>query len=120
MDDIQEIHSHQHAIAQCQQYIHQHLSKASIYYTDSTDSASANLRLQNNNDTDISNKTALKDYCLRVLQQNLQDNPNKHKHLIVLTKDDQKIKIDHAPSLDITTLLIPLPEDHEGVPHQVL
>src|SRR5699024_12396326 len=36
MDDIQEIHSHQHAIAQCQQYIHQHLSEASIYYTDST------------------------------------------------------------------------------------
>jgi len=120
MDDIQEIHSHQHAIAQCQQYIHQHLSEASIYYTDSTGSAAALVSENESNVAAIANTTAAKEYGLRVFEGNIHDYPNNHTRFIVLAKDEEKIKIDHTPSLERTTLLITLPEDRAGVLHQVL
>src|SRR5690625_4548598 len=39
LEDIKEVHSHRHAIAQCQQYLHKHLPNATIHYTNSTGSA---------------------------------------------------------------------------------
>src|SRR5699024_5475849 len=120
MDDIQEIHSHHHAIAQCQQYIHQHISEATIYYTDSTGSPAALVSENQRIVVAIANTTAAKEYGLRVFEGNIHDYPNNHTRFIVLAKDEEKIKIDHSPSLERTTLLITLPEDRAGVLHQVL
>src|SRR5699024_11268060 len=120
MDDIQEIHSHQHAIAQCQQYIHQHLSEASIYYTDSTGSAAALVSENESNVEAIANTTAAKEYGLRVFEGNIHDYPNNHTRFIVLAKDEEKIKIDQTPSLDRTNLLITLMEESAKLIHQKL
>src|SRR5699024_12476649 len=68
----------------------------------------------------IANTTAAKEYGLRVFEGNIHDYPNNHTRFIVLAKDEEKIKIDHTPSLESTTLLITLPEDRAGVLHQVL
>src|SRR5699024_11584025 len=120
MDDIQEIHSHQHAIAQCQQYIHQHLSEASIYYTDSTGSAAALVSENESNVAAIANTTAAKEYGLRVFEGNIHDYPNNHTLFIVLAKDEGKIKIDHTPTLEKTTILITLTDARAGVLVRVL
>src|SRR5699024_11446237 len=95
-------------------------SEASIYYKDSTGSEATLVRENESNVADIANTTAEKEYGLRVFEGNIHDYPNNHTRFIVLAKDEEKIKIDHTPSLERTTLLITLPEDRAGVLHQVL
>src|SRR5699024_12369330 len=92
----------------------------SIYYTDSTGSAAALVSENESNVAAIANTTAAKEYGLRVFEGNIHDYPNNHTRIIVLAKDEEKIKIDQTPSLERTTLLIKLPEDRAGVLHQVL
>src|SRR5699024_11479186 len=89
----------QHGIAQCLQYIHQHLSEASIYYTDSAGSAAALGSENESNVAAIANTTAAKEYGLRVFEGNIHDYPNNHTRFIVLAKDEEKIKNDHTPYL---------------------
>lgn len=119
-EDIEEIHSHRQAIAQCQQYIHQHHTNALVYYTDSTGSAAEMVSEHESNVAAIANTTAAKEYGLKILKENIHDYPNNHTRFIVLARDEGKIKVDHKTALERTSLLITLPEDRAGVLHQVL
>lgn len=119
--DIKEVHSHRHAIAQCQQYIHKNLPNAAIHYTNST--ASAAEMISENNDAPIAaigNILAAKEFDLQILRENIHDYPNNHTRFFVLAKDTTEIGIKHQMELEKTTLLITLPEDRAGVLHQVL
>lgn len=119
--DIIEVHSHRHAIAQCQQYIHKHLPNATIHYTNST--ASAAEMISESNDEPIAaigNVLAAKEFDLRLLRENIHDYPNNHTRFFVLAKESAHIGIKHEKNIEKTTLLITLPEDRAGVLHQVL
>ncbi|HLR42246.1 MAG TPA: prephenate dehydratase [Pseudogracilibacillus sp.] len=119
-DDIEEVHSHRHAIAQCQQYIHQNLKQASIRYTNSTASAAELVSENGRPIAAIGNRLAAEEYDLQMLAENIHDFPNNHTRFIVLTKDESLVKINHPTKLERTTLLVTLPEDRAGVLHQVL
>lgn len=118
--DIKEVHSHRHAIAQCQQYIHKNLPNATIHYTDSTGSAAEMVSANSNPIAAIGNTLAAKEYGLKIFEESIHDYPNNHTRFIVLAKDKSKIKINHPVSLEKTTILVELPDDRAGALYQVL
>lgn len=118
--DIKEVHSHRHAIAQCQQYLHKNVPNAEIHYSDSTGSAAEMVSANGNPIAAIGNTLAAKEYNLTVFKENIHDYPNNHTRFIVLTKNKETVRINHPVKLDRTSLLITLPEDRAGVLHQVL
>lgn len=120
LTDITEVHSHRHAIAQCQQYIHKHLPQAAVHYTNSTGSAAEMVSEHTGPVAAIGNTLAAEEYGLTILEENIHDYPNNHTRFIVLAKNKEYIKINHPVDLERTSLLITLPEDRAGVLHQVL
>lgn len=120
LSDIKEVHSHRHAIAQCQQYLHKNLPDATIHYTNSTGSAAEMVSANSQPVAAIGNVLAAKEFNLKILRENIHDYPNNHTRFIVLAKDETKVKINHEKDLEKTSLLITLPEDRAGVLHQVL
>jgi len=117
---IEEVHSHRHAIAQCQQYIHKQLPDAEIHYTNSTGSAAEMVSKENRPIAAIGNILAAKEFNLKILEENIHDYPNNHTRFFVLAKESTKVNIAHKKDLEKTTLLVTLPEDRAGVLHQVL
>lgn len=120
IDDIEEVLSHRHAIAQCQQYLHKKLPNATIQYTDSTGSAAELVSENGRPIAAIGNLAAAKEYNLNILDESIHDYPNNHTRFIVLAKDEKYININHSPSLERTTLLVELPDDRAGALYQVL
>ena len=76
--DIKEVHSHRHAIAQCQQYLHKNLPNATIHYTNSTGSAAEMVSANGNPIAAIGNTLAAKEYNLTIFEENIHDYPNNH------------------------------------------
>lgn len=120
LSDIKEVHSHRHAIAQCQQYLHKYLPGASIHYTNSTASAAEMVSENGSPIAAIGNILAAEEYNLNIMKENIHDFPNNHTRFIVLAKNKEHVKINHPVKLERTSLLITLPEDRAGVLHQVL
>jgi len=120
LNDIEEVHSHRHAIAQCQQYLHKNIPEAEIHYTNSTGSAAEMVSKQNKSIAAIGNVLAAKEFGLTILQENIHDYPNNHTRFFVLAKEGTNVTFPHEKDLEKTTLLITLPEDRAGVLHQVL
>lgn len=120
LKDLTEVHSHRHAIAQCQQYLHKNVPDAVIHYTNSTGSAAEMVSKQNESIAAIGNVLAAEEFGLHILQKNIHDYPNNHTRFFVLAKESTKVNIEHEKDLEKTTMLITLPEDRAGVLHQVL
>lgn len=120
VDDIKEIHSHSHAIAQCHQYIHKQIPNGKIEYTSSTGKAAEIVSEQFKPIAAIGNKLAAKEYGLRIFQENIHDYPNNHTRFIVLSKQKELVHIKHEATAEKTSLLITLPSDFAGALHQVL
>lgn len=121
LEDIKEIHSHSHAIAQCHQYIHQNIPNATIHYSSSTARAAEIVSEEASRSiVAIGNKLAAKEYGLKICKENIHDYPNNHTRFAVLAKDRSIVKINHPVTSEKTTLLITLPSDHAGALHQVL
>ncbi|WP_461177862.1 prephenate dehydratase [Virgibacillus ainsalahensis] len=120
LSDIEEIHSHSHAIAQCHQYIHQHLNDAKMQFTTSTGRAAELVSESELPIAAIGNKLAASEYGLRILSENIHDFSNNHTRFVVLTKDNQPLPVNHPVQTNRTSLLITLPSDRAGALHQVL
>lgn len=120
LSDIKEVHSHSHAIAQCHQYIHQHLPNTSIHFTSSTGKAAEMISQTDSPIAAIGNKLAAREYGLRIYKEDIHDYANNHTRFAVLAKDKQLLKIKHDIQTEKTSLLITLPSDHAGALHQVL
>lgn len=120
LSEIKEVHSHSHAIAQCHQYIHQHLPSAKISFSASTGKAAEMASEGNTSIAAIGNKLAAREYGLKIIQENIHDYPNNHTRFVVLTKDKDNLTIKHPVQSEKTTLLITLPSDRAGALHQVL
>lgn len=120
LSEIKEVHSHSHAIAQCHQYIHQHLPTSGISFAASTGKAAEMASEGNTSIAAIGNKLAASEYGLKIMQENIHDYPNNHTRFVVLTKDKGNLTINHPVQSEKTTLLITLPSDRAGALHQVL
>ncbi|GGB28337.1 prephenate dehydratase [Lentibacillus populi] len=120
LEEIKEIHSHRQAIAQCHQYIHEYMPKASIHYTSSTGKAAEIVSTRNTSIAAIGNKLAAAEFGLSIYRDNIHDYPNNHTRFAVLTKDKHNIHIHHEVNAEKTSLLITLPSDYAGALHQVL
>ncbi len=120
LETIEEVHSHRHAIAQCQQYLHKKLPEAEIHYTNSTGSAAEMVSKALRPIAAIGNILAAKEFGLHILEENIHDYPNNHTRFFVLAKEPAEVTINHEKDLEKTTLLVTLPEDRAGVLHQVL
>lgn len=118
--DIEEIHSHSHAIAQCQQYLHKNIPQATVHYTSSTGKAAEIVSETAKPIAAIGNKLAAKEYDLKILEENIHDYPNNHTRFAVLAKEKETVQIRHPSSREKTSLLVTLPKDHPGALHQVL
>lgn len=120
IDDIAEVHSHSHAIAQCQKYLHWHLPNAAIYYASSTGKAAEMTAETAKPMAAIANRLAAEEYGLHILKENIHDYPNNHTRFAVVARDKQQVSIPHQQKTEKTTLLITLPSDYAGALHQVL
>ncbi|MBP2077455.1 prephenate dehydratase [Oceanobacillus polygoni] len=120
LSDIQEVHSHSHAIAQCHQFLHQNLSHAGTVFSTSTGRAAEIVSERNEPIAAIGNKLAASEYGLQIYKANIHDYPNNHTRFLVLTKNRDLVQIKHEAHLERTTLLIGLPSDKPGALHQIL
>lgn len=120
LEDLKEVHSHSHAIAQCQQYLHRNVASASLHYTSSTGKAAEMVSQTDQQVAAIGNRLAAKEYGLRILQENIHDYPNNHTRFVVLAKEKEMVQIKHPITREKTSLLITLPSDRSGALHQVL
>lgn len=120
LENIQEVHSHSHAIAQCNQYLHKHLPNAVLKYTLSTGKAAEIVSETDEPIAAIGNRLAAEEYGLTILKKNIHDYPNNHTRFIVLTNDQQIPEVKHEAKIEKTSLLITLPSDKAGALHQIL
>lgn len=120
LTDIEGVHSHSHAIAQCHQYIHQYMPDASIHYESSTGKAAEIVSIAQKKIAAIGNSLAAKEYGLKIYKENIHDYSNNHTRFAVLAKDKNRVEIKHIKETEKTSLLITLPSDQPGVLHQVL
>lgn len=119
-DEIKEVHSHSHAIAQCHQFIHKNLDSPKIEFTTSTGRAAEIVAESTEPIAAIGNVLAAELYDLKILQENVHDYPNNHTRFIVLTKNADLVRIKHEMQGEKTTLKITLPSDQAGALHQIL
>lgn len=120
LEDIKEVHSHSHAIAQCHQYLHRNISNASLHYTSSTGKAAEIVSQTDDAIAAIGNRLAAEEYGLRIFRENIHDYPNNHTRFVVLAKNNEVVKINHPSTQEKTSLLVTLPRDQAGALHQVL
>ncbi|MGM8364701.1 prephenate dehydratase [Virgibacillus sp. W0181] len=120
LTEIESVHSHSQAIAQCHQFLHQYTPNASIAYETSTGKAAEVVSDSEKANAAIGNRLAAEEYGLKILKENIHDYPNNHTRFAVLAKDRSKVKVNHEIQTEKTSLLITLPSDQAGVLHQVL
>ncbi|MFB5663210.1 prephenate dehydratase [Alteribacillus sp. HJP-4] len=121
-ENVTDIYSHPHAIAQCHDFIAAFLPDADIHYTNSTSAAAK--EIADNPDVNgaaIANTLAAEKYGLTCARENIHDYDNNHTRFVCVTKNTQ------AHNLDLeqwdnykTTLMVTLPSDFSGALHQVL
>src|SRR5699024_7349125 len=70
MRDIKEVHSHRHAIAQSQQFLHSHLPQATIHFSNSTGSAAEMVSQTEKPIAAIGNRLAAKEFDLTMMEEN--------------------------------------------------
>lgn len=120
LNEITDVYSHSHAIAQCHQYLHKHMPHAQIHYTPSTGRAAELVSQNDGNIAAIGNRLAAEEYGLTIIKESIHDFANNHTKFAVLTKDGSKVQINQGPNSEKTSLFVTLPEDYAGALHQVL
>lgn len=91
LDEIKEIYSHPQALAQCRDYIQNNLKNASIIEISST-ALSAKEVSQKDFTACICNLECMKEYDLKLLQANIQDNDLNETKFWKLSKTEKDIK----------------------------
>lgn len=120
-DEIREVYSHPHALAQCHKFLYYTFSKAEQIPYSST--AAAAKFVSENPDrliAAIGNETAAETYNLAIVQKNIHDFHFNHTRFFVLSKDNHRIELPGSIQTPKTTLMLTLPVDVSGALHQVL
>lgn len=119
---LDSIHSHPHALAQCHKYLlyqHRH-----VPLIQTTSTAAAAKYVAENPDLSIGaigNRLAAEKYGLHMAEENIHDFHFNHTRFVVLSLQKGKIHQEGQSATPKTTLMIKLPkDDRPGVLHQVL
>ncbi|MFC4409910.1 prephenate dehydratase [Chungangia koreensis] len=119
-EEIKDVYSHPHALAQCYKYLfyrgirqHQYASTAAA-----AKFVSENKELQI---ASIGNRLSAKKYGLVVVQENIHDFHKNHTRFLVLSKDKKILDHEGSSKTPKTTFMLTLPvDDRSGALHQVL
>ena len=120
-DQMTEVYSHPHALAQCHKFLYYTFSKVPQVPYSST-AAAAKLVSENPDQliAAIANETAAKTYDLAIVQENIHDFHFNHTRFFVLSKDNTRINKENVNAEPKTTIMLTLPVDVSGALHQVL
>ncbi len=118
MKTIKKVFSHPQAVAQCRNYLRNHLMDAEIIYTNSTAEAAKKVSEHPEQPwAAIGTMLAKEIYQLEFLQEHIQDYHNNYTRFIVVSKEIPQLV---ESELFKTMILITLPKDYPGALHQVL
>ena len=122
LDEIEAIHSHPHALAQCHKYLMYQYRKVPLIQTTST--AAAAKYISENPDEKIAaigNRLAAEKYGLHIAEESIQDFRYNHTRFVVLSLRKGNLEEGNHSETKKTTLMVKLPEeDRSGVLHQIL
>ncbi|HWL13309.1 MAG TPA: prephenate dehydratase [Ureibacillus sp.] len=119
--NIEEIYSHPHALAQCHKYLYYRFSKVPLQRYSST--AAAAKYVSENPErciAAIGNVSSAEKYDLEIVQRDIHDFHFNHTRFLVLSKKNIRLPIEQSEGNAKTTLMITLPENVSGALHQVL
>lgn len=102
LDEIKEIYSHPQAISQCRNYIYNNLPNAEIIESLSTALAASEVSKREYTAC-IGNKECIKEYNLKLLQEDLQDNDSNETKFWILSKKVTQIKDANKITMIFTT-----------------
>lgn len=123
-ENITTVYSHPQAIAQCHQFLREHLGHAEIAYTSSTAEAAKFVsEMREGIAGAIANDISAKEYGLAIAKNDINDYENNSTRFIVLRKGNFHDAISltkQANDQYKTTLMVTLPSDYSGALHQVL
>jgi len=122
IDELESIHSHPHALAQCHKYLLYQFRNTPLIQTTST--AAAAKYIAENPDEKIGaigNSLAAKKYDLHMVEENIHDFHFNHTRFVILSLRKGNVENPNHSATPKTTLMVKLPEDDQsGVLHQVL
>ncbi|MFC7684544.1 prephenate dehydratase [Ureibacillus sp. GCM10028918] len=119
--NVEEIYSHPHALAQCHKYLYYRFSSVPLNPYSST-SAAAKLVSENPDRciAAIGNISSAEKYDLEIVQRNIHDFQFNHTRFLVLSKSNMRLPIEKSEGNAKTTLMVTLPLNVSGALHQVL
>ncbi|MDW0118090.1 prephenate dehydratase [Sporosarcina thermotolerans] len=119
---LQSIHSHPVALAQCHKYLQYHYRRTPLMQTTST--AAAAKYVSDNPELNIAaigNRLSAEKYGLHIAEENIHDFHFNHTRFVVLSQRKGFLDIPFKSESSKTTLMVKLPEDdRSGVLHQIL
>lgn len=122
VDDIESVHSHPHALAQCHKYLMYRFRRVPLLQTTST--AAAAKYISENPDEKIAaigNRLAAEKYDLHIAEENIHDFHFNHTRFVVLSLRKGDLEKEGHSTERKTKLMVKLPEDdRSGTLHQVL
>lgn len=121
-NQLESVHSHPHALAQCHKYLQYHFRRTPLIQTTSTAAAakyvSENPEL---NIAAIGNRLAAEKYGLHIAEENIHDFHFNHTRFVVLSLRKGNLEVQGQSESPKTTLMVKLPEDdRSGMLHQIL
>ena len=119
--EVTEVFSHPHALAQCYKFLYYNFSKIPHTKYSST-AAAAKLVAESPNEkiAAIANRSAAAKYGLTIAQENIHDFHFNHTRFFVLSKENTRLQTKPSNDQPKTTFMITLPTDKSGALHQVL
>ena len=113
MEDIARIYSHPHAIAQCSQWLENHLPRIPVIEASSTARA-AEMCEEDSSSAAIASELASKLYNLKIAQSRIEDNVNNFTRFLVIGRGLAK-----RSGKDKTSIMFSV-KDRVGALHQIL
>jgi len=112
MEDIEDVYSHEQAIAQCREFIHK--NKLQPHYAVSTANAAKSI-VGDKSKAAIGNAKVVDLYDLEILEANIQDTDNNATRFVVLSNNDYEIT-----GKDKTSIIFSIYEDRPGGLYNIL
>lgn len=112
MEDIEDVYSHEQAIAQCREFIQK--NRLQPHYAVSTANASKSI-VGDKSKAAIGNSKAAELYGLEILEANIQDTDNNQTRFVVLSNTDHEIT-----GKDKTSIIFSIYEDRPGGLYDIL
>ncbi|QDI92814.1 prephenate dehydratase [Salicibibacter halophilus] len=120
---MKAVYSHPHALAQCHDYLSNHLAAAEWMHASSTAKAAQEIAEDPSLERAvIANRLAAKKYGLTIAAENIHDFVNNHTRFVFLSRRNTgNTSMENRPNANKkTTIVVTLPSDYSGALHQVL